>query len=82
MAGQTTLNNLKRGECATIDEIVSGANDAELLGALEEQGFIPGEAVEVVQRGPFGRTLAVRIGRCLIALRPNEARAVKVVRAC
>ena len=81
MAADITLNDLKRGERATIDEIVSGSGEADLSGSLAEQGFIPGEPVEVMQRGPFGLTLAVRIGRCLIALRPNEARAVKVVRA-
>jgi ferrous iron transport protein A len=52
---------------------------AELLRRLVEIGFLPGERVRVVARGPFGGApLAVRIGTSTFALRRLEAQCVHV----
>jgi ferrous iron transport protein A len=52
---------------------------AELLRRLVEIGFLPGERVRIVARGPFGGApLAVRIGTSTFALRRLEARSVHV----
>jgi ferrous iron transport protein A len=57
---------------------VQGADEA-LLRRLAEIGFVAGEPVQVLRRGPGGREpLAVQIGDTLFALRALEARCVKV----
>ena len=46
---------------------------------LAELGFLPGEPVQVLRRGPGGREpLAVRVGDAIFALRLAEARHVAV----
>ena len=57
---------------------VPGA-DAALLRRLAEIGFVEGEPVQVLRRGPGGREpLAVQVGDTLFALRLLEARCVEV----
>jgi ferrous iron transport protein A len=61
-----------------LDTRVQGA-DAALLRRLAEIGFVAGEPVQVLRRGPGGREpLAVQIGDTLFALRALEARCVEV----
>lgn len=51
----------------------------DTLQRLSELGFIAGEPVEMVRRGPGGREpLAVLIGNTLVALRLLEARCIQV----
>jgi ferrous iron transport protein A len=53
--------------------------DAPMLRRLAELGFIAGEPVQVLRRGPGGRDpLAVRVGDTLFALRRAEARCIEV----
>ncbi|MBN8510152.1 MAG: ferrous iron transport protein A [Burkholderiales bacterium] len=53
--------------------------DPALLRRLGELGFLPGEPVRVLRRGPGGREpLAVRIGDSRFALRLAEARCIEV----
>ncbi len=53
-----------------------GAADLRRLGEL---GFIPGEPLHLLRRGPGGREpLAVRVGDTLFALRWAEARCIEV----
>ena len=50
-----------------------------MLRRLAELGFIAGEPVQVLRRGPGGRDpLAVRVGDTLFALRLAEARCIDV----
>ena len=52
------------------------------LKRLGELGFLPGEPVQLVRRGPGGREpLAVLIGDTMLALRLLEARCVEVTPA-
>ncbi len=53
--------------------------DATMLRRLGELGFIPGESLQVLQRGPGGREpMAVRVGDTFLALRLCEARCIEV----
>ena len=55
--------------------------DARHLRRLSELGFLPGEPVQVLRRGPGGREpLAVAVGDSMFALRLAEARHIAVVR--
>jgi len=74
----TDLANGRRGVIAHVraaGDLVDGATVQRLL----ELGFLPGEPVRVVQRGPGGREpIAVQVGDTLFALRWVEARCIAV----
>ena len=76
------LDELPTGTPATVQNVA--CDDVTVgdtaLQRLSELGFIPGEPVEIVRRGPGGREpLAVLVGNTLIALRKIEARCVRVI---
>ena len=79
----TLLADLPNGAHATV---VSVCADGVGLGAahlrrLSELGFLPGEPVRVLHRGPGGREpLAVLVGDTMFALRLAEARCIAVTR--
>ncbi len=77
----TLLADLPNGVCATVQAVC--ANVPELnqsqLRRLGELGFLPGEPVQVLHRGPGGREpLAVVVGDTMFALRLLEARCITV----
>ncbi|HEX6706684.1 MAG TPA: FeoA family protein [Albitalea sp.] len=75
------LADLPNGAHATVAGLVSAsaALDAPALRRLGELGFIPGEPVQLLRRGPGGREpLAVLIGETLFALRLLEAQCIEV----
>ena len=75
------LAELPLGTPATVEQVSpAGADiDAAVLRRLAELGFLPGEPVRVVQRGPGGREpLAVQVGDTMFALRLLEARCITV----
>jgi Fe2+ transport system protein FeoA len=54
-------------------------DDQDLLEGLQEQGFLVGAVVEVLEKGMFGGTpISVRVGRAIVAVRAREAQAVEV----
>lgn len=60
----------------------AGADHAALVRRLGELGFIPGEPVQMLRRGPGGREpLAVQIGDTQFALRLLEAQCIEVALA-
>ena len=68
----------QRGAIASV-QAVGDLVDAATVQRLNELGFLPGEPVLVVQRGPGGREpIAVQVGDTLFALRWVEARCVDV----
>ncbi|MBL8349438.1 MAG: ferrous iron transport protein A [Burkholderiaceae bacterium] len=76
------LADLPDGERATV-VAVSGNGpsgpEPQHLRRLGELGFLPGESVQVLQRGPGGREpLAVLVGDTVFALRLVEARCIIV----
>jgi len=75
------LNELPNGAHATVTRVVSASADVDAvaLRRLAELGFIPGEPVQLLRRGPGGREpLAVLIGDTMFGLRLLEAQCVEV----
>ena len=75
------LSDLPDGARATVQRVVAhgGDVDAAALYRLGELGFLPGEPVQLLRRGPGGREpLAVLVGETMFALRLLEARCVEV----
>jgi ferrous iron transport protein A len=75
------LADMPNGSQAVVTGLRAGVvgADAALLRRLAEIGFVAGEPVHVLRRGPGGREpLAVQVGDTLFALRTLEARCVNV----
>ncbi len=75
------LNDLPNGAHATVTRVVStsAAVDTASLRRLAELGFIPGEPVQLLRRGPGGREpIAVLVGDAMFGLRLLEAQCVEV----
>ena len=77
------LTDLPNGTHATVASVRAGSGssdiDAVSLHRLGELGFIPGEPVQLLRRGPGGREpLAVLVGETLFALRWVEAQCIEV----
>jgi ferrous iron transport protein A len=75
------LNELPNGAHATVTRVATASAevDAVALRRLAEIGFIPGEPVQLLRRGPGGREpLAVLIGDTLFGLRLLEAQCIEV----
>ena len=75
------LSDLPDNAPATVTRVLaaSTAVDAASLRRLAEIGFIPGEPVRMLRRGPGGREpLAVLIGDTMFGLRLLEAQCVEV----
>ncbi|HSB25014.1 MAG TPA: FeoA family protein [Burkholderiaceae bacterium] len=78
MTALSDLANGQRGVIAGV-QAVGELVDAATVQRLLEIGFLPGEPVHVLQRGPGGREpIAVQVGDTLFALRWVEARCVDV----
>ena len=76
-----TLASLPAGSRATVMRVVAASPeiDAVALRRLGELGFLPGEPVRLLRRGPGGREpLAVLIGETMFALRLVEAQCIEV----
>jgi len=75
------LTELAIGQRGVIARVQASGElvDAATVQRLNELGFLPGEPVRVVQRGPGGREpIAVQVGDTLFALRFVEAHCVDV----
>ncbi len=75
------LNDLPDGAHATVAAVLPRSTELEPgdLRRLGELGFIPGEPVWLLRRGPGGREpLAVQVGDTLFALRRVEAECIEV----
>jgi ferrous iron transport protein A len=78
------LTDLPTGARASVARVIAASSQIEsgLLHRLAELGFIAGEPLQLMGRGPGGREpLAVRIGDTLFALRLLEAQCVEVAPA-
>ena len=78
---RASLSQLRPGCHATVTRVVSASHeiDAVALRRLGELGFLPGEPVTVLRRGPGGREpIAVLIGETMFALRLLEAQCIEV----
>ena len=76
------LSELPNGAHALVERVVAASAEVgeSTLRRLGELGFIPGEPLQVLRRGPGGREpLAVQVGDTLFALRLLEAQCIQVV---
>jgi ferrous iron transport protein A len=79
--GVMKLSELKTGTIARVVSVsaLDSPGSVELGRRLAELGFLPGEKLRIVARGPMGREpIAVRIGTGTFALRLFEATCVRV----
>lgn len=75
------LKDLPTGARARVRSVTAAAPELDEgdLRRLGEIGFIPGEPVHLLRRGPGGREpLAVQVGDSLFALRWLEASCIEV----
>lgn len=75
------LKDLPSGARARVIAVTAAVPelDARELRRLGELGFIPGEPLQLLRRGPGGREpLAVQVGDTLFALRWLEACCIEV----
>jgi len=73
------LTDLPRNTNATISEVVAHSAHDPIAVRLAELGFVQGEPVRVVAKGPVGGDpLLVQIGYTRFALRRSEAARVMV----
>ena len=78
------LTELPNGAHATVERVSAATPEIDntALRRLSELGFIPGEPVQLLRRGPGGREpLAVLIGETMFALRLLEAQCIQVLPA-
>ena len=78
------LTDLANGAHATVQRVVAASADVDeaTLRRLGELGFLPGEPLRLLRRGPGGREpLAVLIGETMFGLRLLEAQCIEVVAA-
>jgi ferrous iron transport protein A len=76
-----SLADLSVGQPAHIIAVAAASADvpADLIRRLWDLGFMPGEAVRVLARGPLGgEPIAVRIGTSTFALRRQEAACIQI----
>jgi ferrous iron transport protein A len=81
MSPTQLLSDLPNGAHAVVARLAPGASAVQTATAqrLGELGFIAGEPVQMLRRGPGGREpLAVQIGDTQFALRLLEAQCVEV----
>ncbi len=76
------VDQLDRHQAATILGLhppLGHAPNSNVTSRLAELGFLPGESVSVLRRGPGGREpLAVQVGDTVFALRALEAACIEV----
>ncbi|HEX7917058.1 FeoA family protein [Rudaea sp.] len=73
------LSELAMGASATVIEVKDSVTDDRIAQRLRDIGFVAGEPVRLVARGPLGADpLLVQIGYTRFALRRAEAARVTV----
>lgn len=76
------LTDLPANQASTIVGLTEAPGEpgsAGLLQRLAELGFMAGESISVLRRGPGGREpIAVQVGDTVFALRRHEANCIQV----
>ncbi|MGN0863203.1 MAG: ferrous iron transport protein A [Stenotrophomonas koreensis] len=74
-----TLSELDLHRTATVLTVVDALPNDSIARRLRELGFVPGEQVRLVARGPVGgEPLLIQVGYTRFALRLSEAARVHV----
>lgn len=64
---------------AVVDQVINAVPDDPIAKRLRELGFVAGEPVRIVARGPIGADpLLVQVGYTRFALRRSEAQRVQI----
>jgi ferrous iron transport protein A len=73
------LTDLPKGAPAVVERVDDAHAADTIAQRLRDLGFVPGEPVRLVARGPMGGDpLLIQIGSTRFALRRNEAARVEV----
>lgn len=72
-----SLAEIKAGECCTVAQINC---DGDLKKRLLSMGLSKGEKLTVINRGPAGSTMDIKLFSGRVALRKDEAKKVEVER--
>jgi ferrous iron transport protein A len=73
------LSELQKGAPAVVERVDDVQTADPIAQRLRDLGFVPGEPVRVVARGPMGGDpLLIQIGSTRFALRRNEAARVTI----
>lgn len=81
-ATECPLATLSRGQAALVARVQPRPGTDAVATRLEDLGFVPGEPLRVVARGPLGGDpIVVQVGHTRFALRRSEAERVLVVPA-
>ncbi|MDO1527949.1 FeoA family protein [Fulvimonas sp. R45] len=76
------LTDLPKGAPAVVERVDDAHAADAIAQRLRDLGFVPGEPVRVVARGPMGGDpLLIQIGSTRFALRRGEAARVEVAEA-
>jgi Fe2+ transport system protein A len=70
-----TLNDLSMGETGKVRSV---DGDGAITRRLMEMGVVPGVNVKVLKSAPFGDPIEIRLLGYNLAVRRNEAAAIKV----
>jgi ferrous iron transport protein A len=74
-----TLTDLPHRTLAIVDSVQDVGKNDNIARRLRELGFVDGEQVEIVARGPLGaEPLLVQVGFTRFALRRTEAARVRL----
>ena len=74
-----TLTELPHRTLAIVDSVLDLGENDKIARRLRELGFVDGEQVEVVAKGPLGaEPLLVQVGYTRFALRRSEAARVRL----
>jgi ferrous iron transport protein A len=74
----TTLDQLQRGQRATVTEV---PGDDAVVQRLLEMGLLEGEEIEVLGFAPLGDPMEIRLRDYRLSLRRSEAARVSVILA-
>ena len=77
-AMSTTLDQLQRGQRATVTEV---PGDDAVVQRLLEMGLLEGEEIEVLGFAPLGDPMEIRLRDYRLSLRRSEAARVSVILA-
>lgn len=69
-----TLADLNLGEKA----IIKGFSDADIAQKLIEMQCIPGEAIQVVKKAPFGDPIIINVSNYDLIIRKSEAQLILI----
>ena len=73
------LSDLPKGATAVVERVEDAHPNDPIAQRLRDLGFVAGETVRLVARGPIGKDpLLIQIGSTRFALRRSEAERVSV----